>query len=134
MATTLNVHFKCRGPEHWHFRREHDRGCDDRSIVIERAHLRETVRRDAAPAWIENLWVDLFRSRQIRAACTMLALPCLQTSVPWRVPASGGEGTSVACRTELAEEKNKYDVRALPGEVWLKLALPSVLPYHLKLR
>ena len=139
LATALNVHFKCRGPEHWHFRREHDGGCHDGGNVIARAVLHETVRRDAAPAWIENLWADLFRSRQIQAACNILTLPCLQTSVPWRVPASGGEGTSelklsAARRTELAEEKNKYDVRVLPGEVWSKLALRSMLSDHLKPR
>ena len=65
LATALNVHFKCRGPEHWHFCRERVRGYDDRSSAIAHADLRETVRRDATPAWIENLWVDLIRSRPI---------------------------------------------------------------------
>ena len=86
-----------------------------------RSDLHEAVRRDTTPAWLDNLWVDLIRSGQIRT----LALPR-------HVPASGGNGAqhSTERRNELAEEKNKCEV-LLSGEVWLKVAPPMALPHNL---
>ena len=122
LATALNTHFKCHGPEHWHFLRK--KRPDTGSIVMTRTDLHEAVRRDTTPAWLDSLWVDLIRSGQIRT----LALPR-------HVPASGGKGAQrhTERRTELAEEKNKFEV-LLSDEVWLKVGPPMTLPYHLKPR
>ena len=123
VATAINTHFKCHGPEHWHFlRKKQSSTHTHRSIALTRSDLHEAVRRDTTTAWLDNVWVDLMRSGQIRT----LALSR-------HVPSSDGKGAqhSTDRRTELAEEKSKFEV-LLSGEVWLKVAPPMALPYHLK--
>ena len=64
LATALNMHFRCKGPEGWHFVQR------SRPLAIgaaaKKAALRNEVRRSKLPSWVDSLVMDLWRERQLR--------------------------------------------------------------------
>ena len=129
LATALNVHFQNFGPEHWHFRTRSQPTSG--SSVVKRAHVREAVRRQALPAWVDNLWHDLCASRQVRVA-VKLGQHALKVAGSFPQPASSG--ASLGRRAELDGELAKQHPQELPGEFWRRLGLPMCLPAHLRPR
>eukprot|EP00974_Lingulodinium_polyedra_P075364 7302554-Lingulodinium_polyedra.AAC.1 len=127
LATALNRHFKQFGPEHWHFKKK--RSKSDHSVVKQRVVIKELVRRQALPAWVDNLLYDLRRTHQIKIA-TNLGLTGLAVSGSKLVPASGG--ISAARRSGLAEALNRQTPEELPQSFWQKFGLANALPLHLR--
>jgi len=128
LATALNIHFKKFGPEHWHFRKTSAKGND--SSVIKKHDLKESVRRQALPAWIDKLWFDLAKAHQVRVAAN-LGQKGLNVAGSGLQPASSG-GVCSARRAELGSVTAKHHPGKLPGEFWLKLGLPWCVPAHMR--
>ncbi len=126
LATALNIHFKMFGSEHWHVVRKSGASCAA-IIGISHVSLKETVRRQALPAWIDHFLHDLCPTRQIRLAKT-LGLNVLAASGAKLLPASGG--ISASRRHELIEEKKKCDPDTLPSTLWRTLGMAGALPEH----
>jgi len=102
------------------------------SSVIKKHIVKESVRRQALPVWIDNLWHDLSRTGQVKVAVN-LGQKCLHIAGSGLKPASSG-GISGARRAELDEEKAKQHPGQLPGEFWRRLGLPLCLLAHLRPR
>ena len=137
LATALNIHFKARGPEQWHFERTSAGArLPGSSEVVRSNFVREAVRRQGLPAWVDSLWCDLARTGQVKLAAA-LSLEGLRVSQI--EPASGGiptSGSSVSAQRsdEIEAEKQKQNPSELPGEFWRKLRIARGLPAHLKLK
>ena len=102
------------------------------SSVIKNTIVKESVRRQALPVWIDNLWHDLRRTGQVKVVVN-LGQKCLHIAGSGLKPASSGD-ISGARRAELDEEKAKHNPGHLPGEFWRRLGLPLRLPAHLRPR
>ena len=102
---------------------------DDRSVAIRHAMIQESVRKQTLPAWIDNLWVDIIRAKQIRTAVKLNLKGLLTVENP---SAGGGKNVSSSRRSLLEEAKGKYEASKLPTDVWDKLKLVRVLPHHLR--
>ena len=135
LATALNVHFQTFGPEHWHLRARPQwlaqPTSGSGSSVVKRAYVREVVRRQALPAWVDNLWHDLCASRQVQVAAN-LGQHALKVAGSFPQPASSG--VFLGRRAELDGELAKRNPQELPGEFWRRLGLPICLPAHLRPR
>ena len=130
LATALNMHFKSRGPDLWHFHRMRRYSAkDDRSVAIRHAMIQESVRKQTLPKWIDNLWVDIIRAKQIKTAVKLNLKGLLTVENP---SASGDKDVSSSRRSLLEDAKGKYEASKLPTEVWDKLKLVHALPYHLR--
>ena len=80
LATALNIHFKKFGPEHWHFRKTSAKGND--SSVVNKQFVKESVRRQGLPAWIDMLWFDLAKSAPSQS-CSELGPEGLECCRVW---------------------------------------------------
>ena len=100
------------------------------SSVVKKQFVKESVRRQGLPAWIDMLWFDLAKTRQVIVAAH-LGQKGLNVAGSGLDPASSG-GVRSARRAELASELAKHNPGKLPGEFWRTLGLPSCLPAHMR--
>ena len=66
LAAALNMHFRCNGPERWHFvQRSRPLAT---GAAANKAALRNDGRRSKLPSWVDFLVMDLWKERQLRFA------------------------------------------------------------------
>ena len=147
LATALNLHFRSKGPEGWHFTQRR-RPLAAQGAAVQKAMLKSQVRRDALPPWVESTVVDLHRAKQIDLTKTLprplqLALklhpgsrndddnaPAVGGS---SAPAVGGSSTSASRRDSIAAQTSHFEPDTLPSDVFRKLNITALsLPAHLR--
>ena len=138
LATALNIHFRSRGPEGWHFRQRR-RPLAAQGAAVRKAAIQDQVRRDALPRWVDSTLVDLHRAKQIHITKTLprpleLALNLRPASHDdENAQAIDGSSTSAIRRNAVAAEKLHFAPDKLPDDVFRKLNITVLsLPAHLR--
>ena len=138
LTTALNMHFRCNGPEGWHFLQ---RGRPLATGAAGRkAELKNEVRRSKLPPWVDTLVRDLCRKREL---CLVKPLPSkLKMALNFHAndeddeagTSAIGDKTAGAARRDLvAVGKRAYEPQIMPGDVFRKLNITVLsLPAHLR--
>ena len=138
LTTALNLHFRCNGPEGWHFVQ---RGRPlATGAAAKKAELRNLVRRSKLPPWVDTLVRDLWGKRELQF---VKPLPSkLRMALQFHAKDEDDDdeatpsaiGDAAAARRRLvAAGKSAYEPKTLPADVFRKLNVTVLsLPAHLR--
>ena len=137
LTTALNMHFRCNGPEGWHFVQ---RGRPLATGTAEKkAELKNVVRRSNLPPWVDSLVRDLWGKRELQFVKPLpsklkMALQFHTNDEDDEVDMSAiGDKTAASRRDLVAVGKRAYEPKLLHGDVFRKLNITALsLPAHLR--
>ena len=133
LATALNIHFRCKGPEGWHFVQR------SRPLAIgaatKKAALKNVVHRSKLPLWVDALVVDLWKQRKMNFA-KILPRPLKMALTFHEDDDNDAQATlpaSSSRRNMVAAGRKAYEPNKLADDVFRKLNITALsLPGHLR--
>lgn len=138
LTTALNLHFRCNGPEGWHFVQ---RGRPlATGAAAKKAELKNQVRRSKLPPWVDTLVRDLCRKRELHLVKPLpnklkmaLQFHAIDEDDEAGASAIGDKTAGAARRGLVADGKRAYEPQVLPADVFRKLNITALsLPAHLR--